>query len=663
MNLLFKLAILSGNVRAVSAQLKHEGYVDAPDSKGYSPLMLAAERGYLEICRILVEHGADITRKDSQNRSAADLAIQKGYQTIAKMLVPPSQENHPADPGSLESLIGQYTWEADDQTPPPKPHQDEEVLATAREHERLLSDFVPVSDAQEWDDVDVELPDVEVFAREKKRAGLDARYLEKVKATISWSRETGRANKNQIGLEFCDHEDGMRIAEVLCKVLAEYDIIVDEDEQNSFDALMQGEPGTEVVEDECFMEIFKNFLYEYYGNEQIIYYYYADIEAITKRTDLDTNEILDVRDRAVWSLLTSLIKFSDRIKMLDIADIRFVDVQKIENEECDEQECCDEQESSSLVEFIETLFREFGRDMAEYNREQLFGFLSKHDYHVEHVQYFFKSMLASLYRNDDTALDEGTGWANEIRHYLETLAASRIHLVEVNLRLSLFFARKYQSMGCELSDLVQEGNIGLLQATGRFDPTRGASFATYAVWWIRQAISRSVRNCFNSIRIPVNVVDEGIDRLGWENHGWGELVEEAKPYQEVPLWINRLAITERRNWEVPLVKIRLDLLDATAKEELFAMADILPEASGPTSNLFHTSLERQIAISLGQLKERERTVIKFRYGIGVTHDHTLEEIGRMMGRTRERIRQIEAKAFKKMKHGKSLHNLETFLHD
>ncbi|HEV2072045.1 MAG TPA: RNA polymerase sigma factor RpoD [Thermomicrobiales bacterium] len=238
--------------------------------------------------------------------------------------------------------------------------------------------------------------------------------------------------------------------------------------------------------------------------------------------------------------------------------------------------------------------------------------------------------------------------------------AARAHLIQANLRLVVSVAKKYVGRGLSFLDLIQEGNIGLMKATDKFDYHRGFKFSTYATWWIRQAITRAISDQSRTIRLPVHV-GETINRVKKTSHRLQQIFEREPTQEEIA---RAMSITDdkvRQVFDVSRHPVSLEApvgSDGDAFLGDFIEDDTMP---APLELASQQLLKAQIGSALDRLSERERRIVVLRYGLEDGRFRTLEEVGRDFGITRERIRQIEAKALRKLRHPDSSQPLRGYL--
>jgi len=248
----------------------------------------------------------------------------------------------------------------------------------------------------------------------------------------------------------------------------------------------------------------------------------------------------------------------------------------------------------------------------------------------------------------------------ELRKFIEDGWAAREHLITANSRLVISVAKKYMGRGVPFLDLIQEGNIGLIRATKKFDYRRGHKFSTYATWWIRQAVTRAIADQGRTIRVPVHMGDQ-INKLLRVQHQLTQQLGRDPSVEEVALALD--VPPKKVENMIQVARRPLSLETPTDDEEDSVLGDFIEddEAPPPDDTATYNLLREHLAEVLNGLPPREVRILQLRYGLLDGQAYTLEEVGRKMGVTRERVRQIEAQALSRLRHPSIRRKLRDYL--
>lgn len=696
LNRLLKMAVLAGVETAVRLHIRRGDDLDARDDKGRTPLMLAAAKGRAEVCKLLVEAGVNLGFTDSAGRDALALARKAGAKAAEAVIAEAVAVSAPADqeaeppPVNIQSdtedinaptpsADGQADgfdlsgWEEDEEEEVPA--GDDMLAPQMAISHGILSNHLPINTAEDWTDIDADLPEL----RHPVRTTDDGDVREAIRRLIVDAIREGSVPEERI-VSLCTRRDGEPDgdnAALLSLVLAELGAETDERVGPETAPPAREETSEEernVSEAMAFLDNVSS------GQDDPLRLYMRDLRGEHLLTGQDEAYLGSEMVEGMTQALDGLAAWPEGVAEI-LAAVERVrsgrsDIDQVSSGRPGEIPAEDVESETLAVAELEPECMEAAQGEADglsaatrdfLVKAELVAALSHHAgdggqgekalreaIAILGLSRFFLAGLAErqvISASDSPArrrLMEGLGRAESARRRM-TLA---------NLRLVFSVAKRHQGRGLDFLDLIQEGNVGLMKAVERFDWRLGFKFSTYGVWWIRQQISRAVADQGKTIRIPVHV-HQTLGKLSREI----EFVErETGRRPSTAILADRMSMPQSRVaalWLLLDEPVPLGRIDTERQELADMREDSL--APDPFVSVAFESLGKTLDAMLAELDPRDAEVLALRYGLNGGEEHTLEELGQMYGVTRERIRQIEAKALGRLRHPIRAEILKPFL--
>ena len=687
---IIRMAVLNDVRDTISLYVRRGGNVNVVDNNGCSLLMLAASRGHAGICKLLIDAGANLNVTDNQGHDALAIAVNNGYTEIAEMLhkhiIHSEMTLNLSEVGSstaqdlVEANQDEFDlsdWEEYEETPPPPVDNTYMTAAAKLQHE--ISGHVPINTDEDWLD-EIDLPEVQrkhlrksVFS-EDTQVSLHELMLNGLRyGYVPHSR-----------VEQAAYDGNGKIDEALVSrlmlTIGQLGIIIIEEPSEWWYSVTNDEidEETESTIDEAI-----TFFEKLHSNDNAPDRYYSgDIARSPLGKRLTSVEVIALtktlsktmeasRNAAVAILARSAVAIAEIIrisKAIESGKVRpdFMLEKKIAfaTLEVDESEYGEDEEQTP-IEYEN--HEDDGMELVESPQDffkiikELQGKLSKNS--ADRLEILHKLPLRWSFFNYLLVILGGSKQEKEnyaaLKSSLDTANQAKCRMTEVNLRLVIPIAKKYQHRGLPYLDLIQEGNIGLMKAVEKFDYHRGFKFSTYATWWIRQAITRAIADQGNLIRVPVHMVEK-INKLGRITR---QFIEDTGYEPGLGSLAQKMETSEQdvqKMLKIPRMPVSWDTLD---EGENYPLQDLIADSQAtlPFDHVAMLNLQETIEQILSGFSDREANVLRMRFGIGMDDELTLEEIGKRYDLTRERIRQIEAKALKRLRYPSRSKPLESFL--
>lgn len=646
---LFKLAIKAGVETAVRHELKKGDFLNARDDQGRTPLMLAASYNRTKIVKLLLELGAALDLKDNNGLSAYEIAQLASHREIEEILKVPVLDSKPTHPPfateEIKSVLtktqnhlneNKYSRPEDDLfgwEPEPeifKPADCPKIRVNSISLQKDITRFKPKDNAADWLDIEISLPTLSKrLAKPKNWEQLENIINEGLLEGQIEKHRLYRAIFLDLGFEYLVFQGS------IISVLSSFDISTCDLIPDWYKCRIHENELEEEIEHIIFC------IEDAINEPDITAIYRAEIQRIELLEKLDEERIgqridsslisiirvLAALDESIWSLFRQYIGNGISEQATEPADIDL--------SESDDAEIVTDKESLKN-DFYELILNVRDRTSGNWI-----------DLHVprpsENSIHSIKAICVMLPEEI----------ADKLEKYISDYYQARKKLIESNLRLVFSIAIKHRSRGLNFEDLLQEGNIGLIKAAEKFDYRLGFKFSTYATWWIKQGITRAISDQSRIIRLPVHM-DEFVRQVSNEikRRPTGNL--KAEDIEEIAKSLDR---------DVKSVSRAIPLIDRTFVpfyEVDMESDEFVDDTKNPESNCIDLDLIKHVKVAIEILDTKQQEIIRCRFGIGKDSEMTLEEVGEIFGVTRERIRQIEAKALKRLRHPEYSWALESF---
>ena len=641
-------ALKSGVSSVVELHLSRGLPKDSRDSLGNSPLMIAAQNGHFAICEMLLRAGANVEHQNNLGFCASDLTQEQ----VLRDLLAHYRQSHPStgqqpaggplddaevevkadveveiESPETEAAMDFMLWDAEVES---EPAEDNLALRQASaEIQHLLSRYRPKDNAAEWSDIELPLPEppTPVSHSPQNYPHLSTLLVAALNAGRVSVREIRFAGEEDFGMPWPELQVSV---EALIKDLP---LIVDGDDAFPESDVYGALTASDDLEPwfDAFGELRQSGIFERY----LVDIRQWDVVDKTKEERLGQR-----MDTALINLMMILAELpeAEYLQLLYPnqlpAPVHEISEEDDAEEADEEMSSASEDEDEDSISFNDLLFLLRNGKAEEYQ-----------DNHIPRPEYADLQLIVERART--FIPDECHRLSLFISSYREAWEG----LIHANLRLVVAIAKKYSGQGLDVEDLIQEGNLGLIKAVEKFDYRRGFKFSTYATWWIRQKITRAIADQAQLIRLPVHFYEQF---RRWRSsrdqflHRQG-ITPTLKQLQEMTDLPERqlLRMTQYEEQTALIGDFHDDAHDLKAAFQGDALLTKRDFTSAPVQSL---ELRERISSVLDTLLPRETQIIKMRFGIGMTQDFTLEEVGKQFDVTRERIRQIEAKALRKLRH-------------
>jgi RNA polymerase primary sigma factor len=684
---LFRLAAISGSPAAVKLHLARGESVDAADRDGCTPLLLAAARGRTQTCMVLLEAGADPAIRDVHGNDALALARQAVAHDLVAAILPyveraqalqagPSATlKPPQQQADLASALSDLSgWEAEPEAA--RPQGDSRCVEQAGELQGSIAAHLPVELDTDWSDVDLLLPAMPGAGR------IDPLVAGAIRDVLAAAILRGRVAASNL-VRVCTQHD--EIDEVLLSqlgtVLSDLGIEIDEDADGVGADVALDVPDEEQEQDWARADEALEFLHRLQAPETNPFHLYAKEimrwDLLTKNDEQQLGACIESSVRQAVAAVISNAKarhyLRGRVEAILAGEAQIEDSFDIEERaESGEGAAAEGSLPSGHTSQAQGDADEPGHEdaleitqLAALRDHLQAPAVSAHRL-TENIQSLGISWSLIEQMAGAAAADAADPLPGTVQAALARARDARRTLVQSNLRLVVSIAKSWSGNAIALADLVQDGNLGLMKAAAKFEYRRGFKFSTYATWWIRQAISRAIGDRRRLIRIPIHML-ERIRNIQKMAAALEARTGRAPSERELAAALAIAQSAVSKALQIPHDPRLFSECDAdecdgdTAAPERAPYRCVATEDPGPEQQAIASDLQRSVRRALGCLTPAQQKIIRLRFGIDESGEHTLEEVGKKFDRTRERIRQIESKALERLQKTARLYALTDFV--
>jgi len=687
LNNILRMAVLNNVYEVVHFYASRGDNINATDKNGRTALMLAAAQEHGAICQLLLEFGADPWARDPQGKHALDIAKDTACAEIITLLEkhtslgrenPTPLEDEPLlkidDLPMEDDGFHVFDWEEYRDTPPPP--LDESCLTATAILQQGISAHTPIDTDEDWSDIAIDLPEIRRERQRKRHEAEDSQA--EIYGILSHGMCHGhvplwRLEEATLGRDEA-HDEAFKAN--LALALGQLGILIDEEPEDWRPAVSEDETDEET---ESAIHEALDFLDMLSAYDNGLYRYIRDMKRsgfgklLSPMEEIELGHAMEAgREAALAAVADSALAIAEILRVGKAIEDREerpefmlekdvpvpATVEELENGEDGGQpddgysmeETEEDGAAASPPDFSE--LRGALKKLSPENPSATLKSLRQ----LRLKWSFLKCLCAMLGASGQEQANHKT-----IESALDQANRAKRRMAEANLRLVISIAKKYRHSDLTYLDLIQEGNIGLIKAVEKFDYRRGLKFSTYATWWIRQAITRAIADQARLIRVPVHRVEK-INKL---DRFTRQFIEQTGQEPEPATLAEKMEMPERDIRKMLTIPREAVSLDATGDGLEFPLKDSIEDWQTPTpfDHAVTLDLQQTIRHVLAGLSEREAQILHLRFGIDEEDDHTLEEVGKHFGVTRERVRQIEAKALKKLRHPARRAALATFLHN